>query len=379
MTAHSETEIESWTIRKVLTWTQQRFAAQRLGSPRLDAELLLGFSLGWARIALYTNYEKVLEAAELERFRGLIKRRLSGEPVAYLVGQKEFYSLALQVTDAVLIPRPETELLVDQALALLPLPNSRAESAPVAVAAAAGEADGDATDQQVPAERGVALTVHYESIEPAELPEESDESDPADPQAAATSQAAPSTPIAAAPPSAKPSVSDPSSPTAVIADIGTGSGAVALAIKANRPAVRVLAIDRSDDALRVAAKNADRLGLTVEFLHGDLLAPLPPPLRLDLITANLPYIPSAEIATLAPEVRNEPHEALDGGRDGLDLVRRLITAAPQHLRRGGALLLEIGAGQHLAVEALLRAAGFVDVQSHQDLAAIPRVVIGHLR
>ena len=373
MTVQSETE--SWTIRRVLTWTQQRFLAQGLGSPRLDAELLLGQSLGWTRIALYTNYEKALEPAELERYRGLIKRRLQGEPVAYLIGQKEFYSLTLQVTEAVLIPRPETELLVDQALALLP--DGAAPSAAAAAAAAPPPVEPEAApEQQVPAERGVALTVHYEPLAPLEV---ADEPDAAAAPAVSTPAATASAPAPATLTAALASAPPGSAPPAIVADVGTGSGAVALAIKHSRPAVRVLAIDRCDAALQVAAQNAERLGLAVEFLHGDLLAPLPPGLRLDLITANLPYIPTADLAQLAPEVRAEPHGALDGGPDGLLLVRRLITAAPLHLRRGGALLLEIGAGQHLAVEALLRAAGFVDVQSHLDLAQIPRVVMGHLR
>jgi release factor glutamine methyltransferase len=166
---------------------------------------------------------------------------------------------------------------------------------------------------------------------------------------------------------------------AVVADVGTGSGAVALALKHSRPDVRVLAIDQCSEALQVAAGNAERLGLAVELFHGDLLAPLPPPLRLDLITANLPYIPTAEIAQLSPEVRAEPHAALDGGPDGLAVVRRLIEQAPRRLRPGGWLLLEIGAGQHQAVEELLRAAGFTQVQSHSDLANIERVVSGRLR
>lgn len=397
MTAQSETA--DWTVRRVLQWTQQRFTARGLGSPRLDAELLLGHSLGWPRVKLYTNYDQTLAADELGRYRELIRRRLGGEPVAYLTGEKEFYSLNLQVTDAVLIPRPETELLVEVALAMLPPPpgSEPAEDAPEFLSDLQADPKPELQDeiqaapQQVPAEPGVALTVHYEDPAPADEAQSSSEEDESAvavhlPEGAAKSAAPAVAPrrgrqkhkadaSRAAPSAAHPS-GEPA--TVVVADVGTGSGAVALALKHSRPELRVQAIDQCAAALQVAAQNAERLKLPIEFFHGDLLTPLPPPLRLDLITANLPYIPSADIAALAPEVHAEPPAALDGGPDGLDVIRRLIAMAPRRLRPGGALLLEIGAGQHRAVEALLQAAGFTQIQSHRDLAQIERVVSGRL-
>lgn len=365
---------EPWTIRRVLTWTQQHFTARGLLSPRLDAELLLAHSLGRSRIALYTHYEQPLDPAELERFRGLIKRRIAGEAVAYLVGQKEFYGLPLRVSSAVLIPRPETELLVDQALRLLALV---APSAPPAASpspdadAQVGDASGAGADEddealgqrghEGPAVPGVELTVHYDE------PVLSDSRDPADESAAS------SEPVSATAPAAQPSAA----PAATVVDVGTGSGAVALAIKSSRRELRVVAIDRSDEALAIAGDNATRLGFAdVTFLRGDLLAPLPVELRPELIVANLPYIPSDDIAGLAPEVKAEPRLALDGGPDGLELIRRLIPQAFARLRPGGGLLLELGAGQAPAVESLLRAAGFVETERHADLAGIERVVAG---
>lgn len=384
-------ESASWTIRRVLAWTQQRFLARGLGSPRLDAELLLGHSLGWPRVALYTNFDQPLSAEELGRYRELIRRRLGGEPVAYLTGQKEFYSLALAVSDAVLIPRPETELLVEVALSMLPPDRSSAAARKAAAEEPAAfieeptqPVDEPGAPQQVPAEPGVALTVHYEMQETQEPaapdPESSPPGSPAAPTRAGGDDGAKTSPAVAAK-AQKPAAAYPESgtpPAAIVADVGTGSGAVALALKHTRPELRVLAIEKCAAALNVATGNAARLGLVVEFFHGDLLTPLPPPLRLDLITANLPYIPSANIAALAPEVRAEPEAALDGGPDGLDIIRRLVAMAPQRLRAGGALLLEIGAGQHQAVSAILRAAGFTQVQSHRDLAQIERVVSGRL-
>jgi release factor glutamine methyltransferase len=371
-TPESGKAAEPWTIRRVLTWTQQHFAGRGLPSPRLDAELLLAHCLGRSRISLYTHYEQPLDPAELERFRGLIKRRIAGEAVAYLVGQKEFYGLPLRVSSAVLIPRPETELLVEEALRVLarsappaaaPAKDEDAEARAAAASALVPDRDGEDLGphgQEGPAIPGVELTVHYDEPAPADSTE-------ASPESAASPGAASVTAPAA----------EPGAPVATVVDVGTGSGAVALAIKSSRRELRVVAIDRSEEALAVAADNATRLGLTdVELLLGDLLAPLPVELRPELIVANLPYIPSDEIAGLAPEVRAEPRLALDGGRDGLESIRRLIPQAFGRLRPGGGLLLELGAGQAAAVESLLRAAGFVETERHADLAGIERVVTG---
>lgn len=372
-------DTELWTIGRVLRWTQGRFAARGLLSPRLDAELLLAHTLGRSRVALYTHFDQPLSKDELARYRECIVRRLAGTPVAYLTGEKEFYGLSLHVSEAVLIPRPETELLVDVAVRLLPPPPITEATLALALsegegdspAAPAVEAVGDdhATAQaevQHQAEPGVEMTVHYDEVAP---PSESEAAATADPaaspaQAATDSAAVPSTASGAAP--------------ARVVDVGTGSGAVALAIKHLRPDVEVLAIDVSPVAIAVATENAARLGLLVDFWQGDLLSALPDGQQADVIVANLPYIPTAEIAALAAEVRHEPHSALDGGSDGLVLVRRLVTQSRAVLRRGGAVALEIGAGQAAATEALLLQAGFVDVRSELDLAKIPRVVHGRL-
>ena len=278
-----------WTILAVLNWTEQRFTERGLGTPRLDAQLLLAHVLQKDRVYLYTHFDQPLAPDELAAFRGLIQRRLAGESVAYLLGKKEFRSLELTVDARVLVPRPDTETLVDVALALLP-------------------EDGR------------------------------------------------------------------------VADIGTGSGAIALALKQERPALEVLAVDRSSDAATVARQNAARLSLEVEILEGDLLAPLAARGPFALIASNPPYIPTAEIATLAPEVQKEPRAALDGGRDGLDLVRRLIREAPPLLAPAGALALEIGAGQAPAVAALFAADGRYEAATlTKDLAGIERVVAARLK
>jgi release factor glutamine methyltransferase len=275
-----------WTILSVLQWTEKRFADRSVGTPRLDAQLLLADVLQKDRVYLYTHFDQPLGPDELAKFRALIQRRLGGESVAYLVGRKEFRSLELAVDARVLVPRPDTEATVDAALAHLP---------------SAGDAR--------------------------------------------------------------------------VVDVGTGSGAIALALKKERPGLEVLAVDRSPDAAQVARANADKLGLAIEVVEGDLLAPVAARAPFALIVSNPPYIPSAEIAGLAAEVRKEPLAALDGGADGLDLIRRLVTDAPPLLSDGAALVLEVGAGQAPAVVALFAADGrYAPATVTKDLAGIDRVV-----
>lgn len=265
-------------------------AAQRLkrvsASARLDAELLLAATLQLSRAQLRTRDAQVLNAAQLQAFESAILRRENGEPIAYILGEKEFWSLNLQVTPAVLVPRPETELLVEWALQCLP-----------------------------------------NSAEPT------------------------------------------------LADLGTGSGAIALALAQERPQARVIAVDSSAAALDVARLNAQALGLPqVEFRQGDWLAPLANALLnecLDLLVSNPPYI--AERDPHLPSLQHEPLQALISGIDGLDAIRHLVQYAPKYLKRGGWLLLEHGATQAAAVRALLQARGYEPATTRCDLAGLERV------
>jgi release factor glutamine methyltransferase len=275
-----------WAVLEVLRWTTAHFEKHGVASARLDAELLAAHAFGMSRIELYAHFDRPLAAAELASYRDLVSRRLAGEPVAYLLGHKEFWSLDLLVDSRVLIPRPDSETLVEEALDRFAGPGGR------------------------------------------------------------------------------------------IADVGTGSGALALALAKERPEAQVFATDISPEALAVARANAERLGLAVTFWQGDLDQALVPAGRFELIVANLPYIPSAEIDGLSADVRSEPRQALDGGADGLALLRRLIEAAPELLQPEGCLALEVGAGQAGAVEEFLRGAGFGGVRSRRDLAGIERVVSG---
>jgi release factor glutamine methyltransferase len=270
-----------------------RAATARLGAtsptPRLDAELLLAHVLGWGRARLLAERGHVPAPEQAAAFEALVARRAALEPVAYLVGHREFFGLDLLVTADTLVPRPETELLVE-----LALDEARHISPPPS-----------------------ALT---------------------------------------------------------IADVGTGTGAIAVALAAHLPGAIVYATDLSGAALGVAARNVERHGLAgrVRLLHGDLLAPLPGPVHL--IVSNPPYTILAEVE---PNVRaHEPRLALDGGPDGGAIYRRLLATAPPLLLPGGAILLEIGAWQGGLVAGLARdALPGAAVSVHKDLAGLDRVVV----
>lgn len=254
-----------------------------------EAELLLAHALGHSRTWLLAHADDGIAAEDVARYEALVERRMAGEPVAYLVGSRGFWTLDLAVTPATLIPRPETELLVELALARLPV-------------------DADAR----------------------------------------------------------------------IADLGTGSGAIALSIAKERPRARVVATDASGEALDVARSNAKRNGIgNVEFRHGDWLSPLNGE-KFDLIASNPPYIALGDPHLGEGDLRFEPATALSSGADGLDAIRGIVRHAPSHLCAGGWLLLEHGWEQGDAVRALLRDAGFVDVATERDLEGRDRASLGRL-
>ncbi|HEX9439918.1 MAG TPA: peptide chain release factor N(5)-glutamine methyltransferase [Roseiflexaceae bacterium] len=292
------------TIAQALAWATHDLRATS-ETPRLDAELLLAHVLGWERARLLAEGRLSLTEAQSAVFRDLVMRRAALEPVAYLIGHKEFYGIDFSIDRRALMPRPETELLVELAL---------------------GFAGRKTKDQR-------------RNLDSADLRPSS---------------------FALRPLS--------------IADIGTGSGAIAVALALHLPAARVDAIDISPDALALAQQNVERYGLAgrVRLLQGDLLDPLAEP--VDLIVGNLPYTILSEIDEGVR--RYEPHQALDGGMDGIELYRRLMKQAPAKLRPGGTVLLEIGATQAVAVMDLARRSfPTATLSVHQDLAGRDRVVV----
>lgn len=274
---------------EVLTRTTEYFKQRGIPSARLDAELLVGHLLGLDRVAVYLAFDRPLGEPELERLRPLVRRRGAREPLAWVIGEKEFYGHPFTVTPGVLVPRPDTETLVEAALALIP---------------EAGE-------------------------EPV-----------------------------------------------FVADVGSGSGCIGLTLALERPAVRLYAIDLSPEALACTRANVERHGLKerVAVRAGDGLGAVPADRPVDWVVSNPPYIPTAAIAALAPEIRDhEPRLALDGGPDGLAAYRVLVPAAAKRARRG--VLVEVGDDQAPAVAALMEAEGLT-VSLRADLTKVDRVVIG---
>lgn len=256
---------------------------------RLEAQLLLSRALRLARAFVLAHEGDALPPEAAARYGALLERRLGGEPMAYILGEREFYGLVFRVTPAVLIPRPETEGLVELALTLIP----------------------------------------------AERP-------------------------------------------CTVLDLGTGSGAVALAIARHRPLARITAVDRSPQALALARENAARLGAAnVALLESDWFGALGVR-KFDIIVANPPYVARADRHLEQGDLRFEPRQALVSGADGLDDIRAIVDAAPAHLARGGRLLFEHGYDQADACRELLRAGGYRDIVSYPDLAGILRVTGGRI-
>jgi len=280
----------STNVASVLAMGAERLragtSAAGAATATLDAGLLLAHTLQTTRVRLMSDAQSAVEPAAVRRYRALIERRARGEPLAYLTGTKEFWSLPLTVTPAVLVPRPETELLVERALALRGEPYGR------------------------------------------------------------------------------------------VADLGTGCGAVALALASERPRWCVTATDVSADALAVARANAARLGLAaIDFRVGSWFTPLAAE-RFDLILSNPPYVAACDPALADPPLAHEPRLALTPGADALECLRAIARGAPQHLTPGGWLLLEHGAEQAAPVRHELVLAGFRYVRSHRDPAGHERVTEG---
>ena len=306
-----------WTIGRLLNWTTDFLKEKGAESPRLDAEVLLAHVRGCKRIELYTAFEQPASEELRTKFRELIKQRAAGKPVAYLVGHREFFSLPFTVTPDVLIPRPDTELLVVRALDIAK-PQPRVN-------------------------------------DPPERPEADD---------------APEVPTP------KPTPTPPKPIT--IADVGAGSGILAVTLAKHLPTSTVTMIDVSPAALKVAQGNAERTKVSdrIEAIESDLFAAVPAERKFDLIVSNPPYITSDEMQQLEVDVRRyEPALALDGGPQGTTVIERLIPQAAERLRPGGWLLMEISPTIVGRVEQLLEADPRLERQPTQkDAAGLARVV-----
>lgn len=278
------------SIRETIRETHQTLETVGIADARLEAEVMVMTVMRMTRQNIFAEQETEVPGSEAQQLAGIVAQRLERTPLAYILGYREFYGVNVVVTPDVLIPRPETEGMVEHTLFM-------------------------------------ALM----GMEAREL---------------------------------------------TIADIGTGSGAIAINLAIHLPAARIYAVDISEPALDVAAYNIRGHSVhdRVRLGHGDLLEPLPEP--VDLIVANLPYIPTARIPTLQPEVQQEPQLALDGGPDGLDLVRRMLAQAPEKLNSPGIILLELDPEQFPATEALaLQHFPDAEITAEQDLTRRDRIMV----
>jgi release factor glutamine methyltransferase len=286
-------QAETWTIGRLLTWTTDYLKQHRSQSPRLDAEVLLAQARGCKRIELYTAFDQIADDATRTAFRELVSRRAKGEPVAYLVGKREFFSLSFRVTRDVLIPRPETETLVVRLIDL---------------------AKHFATNDQCPR----------------------------------------------------------------IADVGTGSGIIAICAAKHLPEAKVMAIDSSEMALAVARQNAADHGAAgrIELIHSNLFDAVSQDSRFQVIASNPPYVSESELARLPPDVRDfEPRQALVAGPRGTEVIERLIVQAAERLVPGGWLLMEISPMIEGAVRELITKRGDYELgPTIKDHAGQPRVI-----
>ena len=276
-----------WTIRKVLNWTRGYFKDAGITQPRLEAEILLAHALGVERLQLYLSPDQPLTTDERARYRVAVQERKSGTPLQQLIGEVTFFGLRFRVAKDALIPRPETEELLERVLRL------------------------------APRERDIRCI-----------------------------------------------------------DLGTGSGVIAVCLARYLARAEVTAVDISEEALDLARENAALNGVSdrITFLRSDWFSEVDG--RFDMVVSNPPYVATAEMADLSPEVReHEPHVALDGGRNGLERIQAIIGSVRERVLPGGALLLEIGHGQAERVTALLRDAGMDDVAIESDLAGVERFAV----
>ncbi len=283
---------ESWTVLKLLQWTTDYFQRNNVPEPRTSAEVLLAHVLAEDRLFLYLNYDRPMETSELAAYRACIKRRLGGEPNQYITGLQEFWSLPLRLSPDVLIPRPETEVLVEAVLEFL----------------------------------------------------------------------------------------DKADPNVDILDLGTGSGAIAIALARELPAPRIVATDLSMAALQLAQENAklNQVDERILFVRGDMFAAIPgASQKFKVVATNPPYISHAEISELPREIRDfEPHHALEGGPDGLAAIRLIIAEAHTVLCQAGALFMEMGAEQAESVSALVRESQeYRSFHILKDYSGIDRVLV----
>lgn len=382
---------ETWTIRRCLDWTRDYLKDRGDERPRLSAEWLLSGVTGLSRTEIYVNFDKPMSSEELAAMHTAVVRRAKGEPLQYIIGETSFHTIDVMCEPGVLIPRPETELLVEEVLAYLDrevigaapaaargrveLPwNAEVEAALQAEIAAAKEKDEEpVVERELRDDDFVALEDGEGTIETADGAEgDADVLGAAPVEEGEFSEGAPA--------------QDGESGQircARVLEVGCGTGCISLSIASERSGrAQCVAIDIEPRAVDLSIRNRDALGISpadVDVRLGNLVSPLNRETEwgtFDVLVSNPPYIPSAVMESLPHEVADfEPALALDGGADGLDIFRRLVNAAPHMLRPGGLLACELYEGHLDAAADLCRSAGMHDVRIVDDFTGRPRIVL----
>lgn len=363
---------DTWTVKRALDWTIGYLQRKEDENPRVSAEWLITEACGLSRIDLYMNPERPLDRGELDVLHDYVARRGAGEPLQYITGEAPFRYLTIKVRPGVLIPRPETEVLVSEALACLP-------------AAAKREAR---WSEESSAKETEAIASWKARIEAAlaETEQEGFAQAAADDGGHARNDAEPdsdaSVPGGTIPDASLESGNEGESMSSyfLVADVCTGSGCIACSIASERPDTRVIAVDVSDEAVALARQNVADLHLDdrVKVLQGDLGAPIPERFlgRFSLVVSNPPYVPTCVLADVPQEVSAfEPALALDGGADGLDVFRRLAPWAHRALNVGGSFVSELHEGHLEDAASIALGCGFASAKTVTDLAGRPRVLV----
>lgn len=376
---------DTWTIKRCLDWTRDYLRDKGDERPRLSAEWLLAGVCGLTRTDIYVGFDKPMSEEELAAMHSAVVRRAKGEPLQYIVGETGFRHITVACEPGVLIPRPETELLVEEVLGYIdrevlggPAPHAheKVELPWNAEVEAARKAELEAAAQRDESEANAAL--QERELRDSDFEDDSDEV--AD---AVTGDEAGGDEVAA---DDVESSSGDAAPAARVLEVGCGTGCISLSIAYERQGkARCVAIDIEPRAVDLTIRNRDALGIDpadVDVRLGNLVSPLDRETEwgtFDVLVSNPPYIPSSVMGTLPHEVADyEPSLALDGGADGLDIFRRLVNAAPHMLKPGGLLACELYEGHLDAAAELCRSAGMRDVRVVDDLTGRPRIVLARV-
>ena len=404
MRTGAEMPNETWTIKRCLDWTRDYLRDKGDERPRLSAEWLLSGVTGLSRTEIYMSFDKPMSPEELARMHSAVVRRAKGEPLQYIIGETDFRTITVACAPGVLIPRPETELLVEETLKYIDAdvlgaaacrPRSRVEppwnaeiqaAREAELATAAAQSEDRLVERELTEEDIAALDAALEEDAELEAGDSGDSGDEVGLQTAVPRDGEGALGATSANGVNTSDDDDSASQVARVLEVGCGTGCISLSIAAERPEhTCCVAIDIEPRAVDLSIRNRDALGIApdvVDVRLGNLVSPLNRETEwgtFDVLVSNPPYIPTSVMGNLPHEVADyEPALALDGGEDGLDIFRRLVNAAPHMLKPGGLLACELYEGHLDQAASLCRAAGMREVRVVNDLTNRPRIILARV-